>query len=572
MDKPKNFISRIAVGKIQRKPILDVLSFDMALLNNVSTDALIQLIQNNKGFEKWVINDLRRGTLGERLSEAESSDQGRARIKHSDLRAVIFSLFSDNQRAGGSRISGYPLIEIDSQACVGLEAEYEPQKDIVFMPNEGKEDASHDDMARLSGYHIKVGRPYAKTIKQVMSLIARGVDRISANLSCEVTSQLRDKEDVSVEELSAWCSDNLGKLMAKPNSRGRLISKVDFFLYPPPAMREKILKQSSINKRQATALRVALQKGKYFLSAFDISGGAAGVGISEVVARHWGVQSSNNLATYVDSLLGEHDRRNNSTPSQIIVMPCEADLKTFGSVEFAPLCRAFRERRYPCHVVTSEAYQDQLSKSPDRVSVRNIDGDIVIVGGEERTLIVRRYTYLYEGNEQSRGAIPRHPFGTTVLPSDESRIIASDCRVNLRMLDHVTKPLRGEPGEGQRGSFQLIPFTFLKLEDANASYAAQGFLASCTDGWPEVKYLGGVVKPVDKMPVSEAGVVRSAYPLPPIPTSRHVIDIMVKPLFESLIAKGVDEIVVMPNILPLVVDQNYGVLPKFEIRMISLGA
>jgi hypothetical protein len=267
----------------------------------------------------------------------------------------------------------------------------------------------------------------------------------------------------------------------------------------------------------------------------------------------------------------EFDRLNSEAPTQVVIMPSSSDMRDFGSDEYVVLWKAFREKGYRTYVATSEMYQERLSEGPKRLVTTSIDGEHIIIGGEEKTLIVRRYMYLYGDKKELRGIIPRHPPGTTVLPSDESRIVASDCRVNLPMLEHATRSIQESPGDNRLSPFQIIPFAILKLQDPNAVYAAQGFLASCSDEWPEVNYLGGVVKPVDKVLGDEGDVVRSAYPLPPIPTTGYIIDAMVKPLFANLIERGIGEVVVMPNVLPFIVDQHHRVMPKFEIRMISLG-
>jgi hypothetical protein len=578
LSKPKSRISKWTVGKIQRKPIVDVLRFDRVLLENASPDEVLRLIRESKDFENWVRDALLPGGKGEKLIEAAQREDRtyleggrRVRLSPSDVRTVLFHLFSANQRGGGSRISAYPLIEVDSKKYVGVESFYSAEKDILLERRDASHGPATEDMVRLSGYHIRIGRPYAQKLIQATSLLARGIDRVSANLSVEVARRRGCNEATGVEDVTVWCSEHLKKLLAVPNSGGRFIAKADFLLYPPPSLREKALKRGAVNRNLGIELRDTLQKGEFCLSVFDVSGGGAGVGLSEWVAQHWGFRSSGNLETYVDQLLHEYDRLNPEPPTQVLILPSARDFRNFGSVEYIPLWRAFRERGYRSYIGTSEMYQERLFENPEELRMRSVDDEDIVICGEERTLIVRRYMYLYDDRNEPGGTIPRHPPGTTVLPSDESRIVASDCRVNLPLLQHVTRSMRGSPGEDQLGPFQVIPFAILKLEDPNAAYAAQGFLASCTDQWPEVNYLGGVVKPVDKVPVPEGAVVPSAYPLPPVPTTQRVIDRMVKPLFDNLLEKGVREVVVMPNLLPFVVDQHHCVLPKFEIRMISLG-
>jgi hypothetical protein len=576
--KPKSTISRLTVGKIQLKPLADVLRFDL-LLQKGPTDTVFQLVQESKDFETWVRNEFRKGGKGEKLIEAAQredrtySEGGkRASLSPSDLRNLVFRLFSVNQRAGGSHISAYPLIELDSGNYLGVETSYSPEKELVLRGNDISRTSGLDDMRRLSGYHIRIGRPYASILIQATSLLARRIDRVCANLSDEVMRRKGHQRTIGVEDLSVWCSEHLQRLMAMPNQGGRFIAKADFVLYPPPSLREKVLKQGSVTQALATELRDSLQKGEFCLSVFDISGGAAGVGLSERVSRHWGFPSSGNLESYVQHLMHAFDRLNSEAPTQVVIMPSSSDMRDFGSDEYVALWKAFREKGYRTYIATSEMYQERLSESPERLVTTSIDGEDIIIGGKEKTLIVRRYMYLNADKKEPRGIIPRHPPGTTVLPSDESRIVASDCRVNLPMLEHATRPICGSRGKDPLSPFRIIPFAFLRLEDTNAVYTAQGFLASCMDEWPEVGYLGGVVKPVDKVVFSGREAVRSAYPLPPIPTSSHVIDKMVRPLFDNLLQRGVGDVVVMPNILPLVVDQNHSVLPKFEIRMISLGA
>jgi hypothetical protein len=579
LNQVKSHIPKLTVGKIQLRPIADVLRFDRVMMRDVSPEAVFRLIQENKDLEEWIRNEIHLSGKARRFVEAALKgdgtywEDGRGhRPSPSVLRTLIYRLFSANQRGGGSRISGYPLIELDPNKYVGMEAFYRIEKEIMRRGDDAYDGLGSDDVRRLSGYHIKIGRPYAKKLIQATSLVAKGIDRVSANLSVEVKRRRDIGESIGVEDLSVWCCDNLSRLMAVPEGGGRFIAKVDFLLCPPASLREEVLNKGSVNEALAKELREALQKGEFCLSAIDISGGGAGVGISETVARHWGFESSGNLQAYVEHLLHAYYRLNARPPTQVVIMPRTDEYRTFGSEEYIPLRAAFRERGYPSYIVTSEMYQEQLSGNSGRVRIGSVDGEDIIMGGDHRTLVVRRYTYLRERQEGLRGVIPLHPRGTTVLPSDESRIVASDCRVNLRMLDRVTKPLRGSQDENQNGPFQIIPFAFLKLGEPNAAYAAQGFLASCMDQWPEVKYLGGVAKPVDKVLVSKGGGVRSAYPLPPIPTNRDLIDRMVEPLFRNLLEKGVGEIVVMPNVLPVVVDQHHRILPKFEVRMISLGA
>lgn len=570
-------ISHLTLGKIQLNPVENVFKWDRRLLQDPSIHNLLQMIGEDQDFARFIAHNARNSAA--RMIEAANSADGRyaehgkrRSPRFSQLRDIIFNLFSADQRGGGSRICSLALVELDPQKNVGLHALHLPHKEALFRSNAELKGIALNGTASLSGYRIKIGRPYAEIMFRVTKMVADAIDRVSANLSIAADCRRENGETIEVEDLTRWCSSNLPELISTENAGGRLISKVDFFLYPPKYLRAAVADKGFVTKDLAAELRNALQNGQYHLSAFDISGGSAGVGTSEILARHWGFATSGIQAAYAESLLDAYQRLNQRPPTQVVIMPNAVDLMNLAALEYLPLRELFRNRGYRTYIVTSEAYEAGLDIDPKRVRMQSIDGRKFTVGQGEWTLIVRRYAYLFEGRGRGKGIIPQHPQGATVLPSDESRIVASDCRINLNIMKRLeTVLVEGSTG-GQRQNFQVLPWIILKLEDLQAPDSAVSFLASCVDQWPEVKYLGGILKPVDKIPPSPSGYAQPTFPVPPIPISQLTLDTMVKPLFTNLLTKGVDEVVVMPNILPLVVDQNQVLLPKMEIRMIAIRA
>jgi hypothetical protein len=569
-------VSRLTLGKIQLNPLENILKWDRRLLQDPRLDTILTMIREDNAFAHFITQITRGSAL--RLVEAVHDADGRyaqgrkrRRPRFSQARDVIYNLFSADQRGGGTRLCSQPLFELDPHKYSGLHAVYQPSREVLFHGDAELVPPVYRNPDRLSGFHVKVGRPYAEILLTATEEIADGIDRLSANLSKEVIHRMEaGAERIDVEDLTQWCTSRFWQLTTTANRGGRLISKVDFFLYPPGKLRAAALRNGGVDAELSAALRKALQRGGYHVSAFDISGGAAGVGKSEILARHWGFETSGLERAYADALLNAFLYINRRPPDQIIIMPSRLDLVSFASVEYLPLQKTFQERGFRTHIADSEAYQAELCRNPSQVRLHDVDGTELYVGGGVRTLIVRRYNYLNEAHGITQGIIPAHPLGTTVLPSDESRIVASNCQINLMLLHERQEAIRGRLDEDHGQRFKEIPFLFLRPDDARAPSVVSDFLASCADEWPEVCYLGGIVKPVDKLPPSPSGQFQPVFPIPAIPLSAQTVDQMVKPLFNNMIFKGVGEVVLMPNILPLIVDQNNRLLPKMEVRMIAI--
>ena len=141
----------------------------------------------------------------------------------------------------------------------------------------------------------------------------------------------------------------------------------------------------------------------------------------------------------------------------------------------------------------------------------------------------------------------------------------------MNIIKRLEADLREGLANGQRQNFLILPYLILNLEDRQAPESVTSFLASCVNEWPEFTYMGGVLKPVDKITTSQPGIPQPAFPIPPLPIDQSTVDTIVNPLFTNLLSKGVKEVVMTPNILPLIVDQNHLLLPKMEIRIIAFS-
>lgn len=482
-------------------------------------------------------------------------------------------LFSMVGRGAGSKLAGTPLFELRDD-MEGVDAVINPTLDRNLEAKAKYGERLIANSVRLSPLMARIGKQYKDRLTRATQLVAQGVDVVSGNLNNAASAS--GAKRIPVEELTSFVRANLNTLLNTPidgRIPGRSVIQMDYFLLYPPEIRREILetfkRSGSLENLRGTLAQNTVE-GNMRMTIFDISGGSGGVGITEILAQRLLGRSSGHMEAYLDALLSSYELRTGKTPERIVIVPREADL-TLMNFEYTVVEEALRARGVPrVGITTLELLQQSIEvaeRTGRRLQIPTLKGEVIAP-----ELIIKRFTFPNEGRGVGyRGdIIPEMPDGVILEPNNSSRIVASDKRINSQILIAL------EPQLDQLG-VEVMPFLDIDITGRSLKSIADeivGFMKGNREQYPEIDFLGAVLKTGDKIPGREggAGEVISAYPVP-----ASVIDnpemqrLFIGKKIRELILKGVTGVIVQPNVLSLVIDNNGKLLPKFELKMMAFA-
>lgn len=498
-------------------------------------------------------------------------------ITPTDMRMIFEQLFSLVGRSAGSRLAGVPLTILD-ESTQGIKTQ-----DIHDFPNAininykyGNNNEILNNFA-LSPRKIVIGQPYADNMQKASKLVMQAIDIVSRKLDEYIVKQkIQKRKIVSVEKVveyalkhvNEWILDST--LIQYEGQPSRTHQQMDFFLIPTVNTRKVLIEDVKKHKHRGIIsisvkelLQKETQKGNLRLVIFDISGGGYGTGLSESIAKLAGYKSSGYMDAYIESLISGYEIKMGRRPKNIVLSPRKADL-TLAAFEYIPFVKKLRKQGIQAEIILAEQLEEVLcnydEKKPFRVKTWN--GKIITP-----ELIAKRFTFLGEGQEKEgdRGHIYTGlPEGVVILPSPVSRIPASDKRVNGVILEALQPQLR------QIG-VDVIPSISLSIVDRNSVEKVVKKIIKFgeinKDEYPEIKFLGLILKVDDKRPgrKGKGDEVVSAYPISAgiiqkinnIDNQVEIKQFIHSVLFHrinNLIDKGVQNIIVQPNLLTIFAD------------------
>ncbi len=483
-------------------------------------------------------------------------------------------LFSMVGRGAGSKLAGTPLFELRDD-IQGLTGTVTPELDTNLTLQSRYGARLIQNTVRLSPLRACVGQPYAEGLVAATQLVADAVDTVSGNL-CRMLAPT-NKVRVPVEEITAVARAHLSSLLNAPPTEmtpGRELLQMDYFLLYPPETRRQILEtfmaQGNLEGLEPP-LASLTREGKLRLTIFDISGGAGGVGISEMLSQKLLGKSSGHVDAYISALLASYETKTGRLPKTVLIVPREADL-TLMNVEYTILEDAlFRVPGIEAVGITTMEILEQClevsGRTGGKLTVPTLKGDVIAPD-----LIVKRFTFLGEGRcIGCRGdVLVTLPHGVVMEPSNASRLVASDKRINSPILAALTAKLAPL-------GVEVMPYLDLDLASCSLKGASDEivqFMEQNKRRYPEIAFLGAVLKTTDKIPGREgvAGEVISAYSIPAsVLSSLEMRRAFIGKKLRELALKGVKGVIVQPNVLSLVVDNEGTLLPKFELKMMAFA-
>lgn len=483
-------------------------------------------------------------------------------------------LFSMVGRGAGSKLAGTPLFELRGD-MQGIASVVNPDldRDLTLQSRYGA--WSFSTSVRLSPLHARIGQPYTDRLAEATRLVADAVDTVSGNLNKALA--FTKKARVPVEKATSLVRANLSTLLNTTYTDkvpGRELLQMDYFLLYPPEVRRSILETfKAQGNLEGLGPRLAslTQEGKLNMTIFDISGGAGGVGISEILSQKLLGRTSGHMDAYISGLTASYEAKVGRLPKTVLIVPREADL-TLMNVEYTVLEEALRQIPgiEAVAITTMEILEQCLignKRTGGKLTVPTLKGGVI-----SPDLIVKRFTFLGEGRGTGyRGdVLVTLPNGVVIEPSSASRLIASDKRINSPILAALEAKL------AQLG-VEVIPFLDLDLQGSTLESATREivqFMDENRKRYPEIEFLGAVLKTGDKVPGREgvAGEVISAYPIPAsVIRSLEMRRAFIGKKLRELTLKGVTGVIVQPNVLSLVVDNEGKLLPKFELKMMAFA-
>ncbi|OGK42344.1 hypothetical protein A3A46_00345 [Candidatus Roizmanbacteria bacterium RIFCSPLOWO2_01_FULL_37_13] len=479
---------------------------------------------------------------------------------------MIFSIVG---RGAGSKLAGSPLFVLRDDVD-GLETSMGASKGEDISTQERYGERVFRNSVRISPLMGVIGRPFSANLPKATRVITEAIDTVSANL--EETLIATGRKRIAVEEATDFIKDNLPSLMRPTavSNPGREVLQMDFFLLYPPDVRRRMI-ETFIETGSLEGMRDELseltREGIMRASVFDISGGAGGVGITEFLARRFLGKPSGHMESYLDAVLGAAEARLGKPPRRAVIAPRSADL-TLMNFEYLPAEQALRQRDMSdVGISTLELLQTSLESGASQLGVPTLKGTVI-----QPDTILKRFTFPNEGRGAGyRGDLfLRLPDGVVMTPLNSSRIVASDKRVNLRIVEMMRDEL---------AQFGIDPIPFLDIDLRKGNFDTLSdeiteFMVTNRAAYPEIDFFGVVVKTGDKIPGREriAGEVISAYPIPAsVLHSEEMRRAFIVKKLRELYLRGVSGVIVQPNILSLVADNNGTIAPKFEVKMMAFA-
>lgn len=566
--KPYIFtVPRITIGKSQLVSPENLLRFatsvSQAATRNELTSRINALVASSKEFNGYFTAavDTENGVVEEPLTFYTPERKTE----------MLFSMVG---RGAGSKLAGTPLFEL-REDMQGLTGTINPglDRNLTLQSRYGLRLVNNS--VRLSPLLTCIGQPYVERLVATTRLVAEAVDTVSGNLNKALA--LTQKARVPVEEVTSLVRANLNSLLNATYTDkvpGRELLQMDYFLLYPPEVRRRILETfKAQGNLEGLGPRLAslTQEGKLNMTIFDISGGAGGVGISEILSQKLSGRASGHMDAYISGLIASYETKTSRLPKSVLIVPREADL-TLMNVEYTVLEEALRQIPgiEAVAITTMEILEQCLEgnkRTGGKLTVPTLKGGVI-----SPDLIVKRFTFLGEGRGTGyRGdVLVMLPDGVVMEPSSASRLVASDKRINSPILAALEAKL------AQLG-VEVMPFLDLDLQGGTLESATREivqFMDENRKRYPEIEFLGAVLKTGDKVPGREgaAGEVISAYPIPAsVMESQEMRRAFIGKKLRELLLKGVTGVIVQPNVLSLVVDNEGKLLPKFELKMMAFA-
>jgi len=535
--------------------------------------------------------------------------QGQKYINPSDARYILDQTFSLVGRSAGGRLAGAPLTTLHKDIR-GIEV-----KTVKNIKNEirikyiyGK--YSGENSFSLKKRRVKIGQPYTDLLIQVSKLVTQIIDAVGRHLDDYVQEHgTSEKNLFSVEKLSEYVLAHIKTWFREKNifayngRRSRTHQNMDFFFLPDKKIRKKLIEDAQknngfISDRLKKLLLDKTLKGALQLSVIDISGGAGTTGLSEFIAKLLGHKESGSMNAYINSMVATYENKYGKKPRSIVICPRIDDL-TLTSTEYIPAIKELRSRRIKADIVLAEQLEESLQKWNGHSQFTTLTWDGLTITPE---LVAKRFTFLGAGlnNKTDRGYIrAKLPPGMEIIPSPTSRIPASDKRINSKILE-LLKPKLEELGVVviptkvisivNRNKIETINYKLKKTVEGNATklkeiknkYIKRGIQRAVEDiinfaqdnqkEWPEIEFLGLILKLDDKRPgrAGKGGELVATYSIPAgilkaaisnkkltaakrIPKDwekyKFYLDEIVVHRISDLVDKGVYDIVIQPNLL-----------------------
>lgn len=542
-----------------------------------------------------------------------TAHDGQKYIKPSDARYVLDQIFSSLGRSAGGRLAGAPLTTLNTNVY-GVES-----KNVKRMAREIRTtyvygNRSGENSFSLVKRKITIGQPYVDRLLKAAKVVTQTVDAVSRSLDDYVRKEGdAGKDKLSVEKLSAYALEHLETWLKRKGAlmfdgiRSRTHLNMDFYFLPDSVGRKLLIDDLLKNKGclSDTAkkyLQERTRTGALKLAILDISGGAGTTGLSEFVAALSGHKEAGSINAYINSMMDTYEYMYGKKSHSVVICPRMDDL-TLLSTEYIPIVEALKKRGIQSYIVLAEQLEESLEKWNGKDLFKTVTWDGQIIYPE---LVAKRFTFLGAGvnNTTNRGYIRTElPPGMMIIPSPVSRIPASDKRINSKIIALLQREL-------EKIGVVVIPTKTIAIVDRNTmesidqniehadeknieilkekklQYIRRGiqqaieniitFAQKNLKEWPEIEFLGLILKLDDKRPgrTGKGGELVSAYPIPAgiltAAIQRRTVSATTKPSdwekqelylheivahrISDLVEKGVYDIVIQPNVLTVFAD------------------
>lgn len=521
--------------------------------------------------------------------------QGEKTISPSDARYILDQVFSCLGRSAGSRLAGYPLTTLHKNTF-GIDTKTVKNISRTMRIKFVYSNRSGENSFSLSKKRIKIGQPYTDRLIEASKLITQAIDAVGRHLDDYVKDQARKGvKRISAERLTEYCLSHIEAWLKEKDTlfynglRSRTHQNMDFYFLPDQRIREKLIediKKGSglISNQFKEILNEETYQGRLKLATVDISGGGGTTGVAEFIAKLLNYKKSDHIDAYIDSLITTFESKYGKKTRSIAICPRIDDL-TLTSIEYIPVLKAIKKRGLKAYLVLAEQLNKSLQNwdGKDKFTTVTWDGKRIVP-----ELTAKRFTFLGEGqnNSTDRGYImSKLPPGVGIIPSPSSRVPASNKIINSKILELLKQKLN-------KLNVIVIPTKAITIVDRNKmekmdnnlkyEYIRQGVQKAVQEivnfanenkrTWPEIEFLGLVLKLDDKRPgrTGKGGELVSAYPIPAgilkaainsltkktKSLSEYKIyldEILVHKIYQ-LVNKGVCDIIIQPNLLTAFAD------------------
>jgi len=599
----------IVKRKFSKNQIINKIKFYKLRLKSEESENRKNLISFEKALAMFEKNSLTKEIVEVEYIKPAKIYHGKKTISPSDARYILDQVYSLLGRSAGSRLAGYPLTTLHKN-IYGIETKTVKNINNEMIIKYVYGNRSGENSFSLSKKRVKIGQPYINRLIEASKLISQVIDAVGRYLDNYVKTQGKiGKSLLSVEKLTKYCLSHLEDWFEEKDTflysgiRNRTHQNMDFYFLPNRKIKKKLIEDIKKNNGLISShFKEILEKetlnGALKLAVVDISGGGGTTGVAEFIAKLLNYKTSGHIDKYIDSLIATFESKNGKKPRSIVICPRTDDL-TLASIEYIPVLEAIRKRGLKAYLVLAEQLSKSLHnwKGKGKFTTLAWDGKRIIP-----ELIAKRFTFLGEGqnNSTDRGYImTKLPSGIEIIPSPSSRIPASNKIINSKILELLKHKL-------EKLGVIVIPTKIItivdrtkmevigrKLEKTNEKnkerlikfkeeYIQQGvqktvkeifaFAKENKKEWPEIEFLGLVLKLDDKRPgrIGKGGELVSAYPIPArilkaniklknkksqyLGKYRFYLNEILIRRINRLVDKGVYDIIIQPNLLTAFAD------------------